>query len=157
MQKSTITALMITLGLYTVPLQAANFEPSVDPIQNKINSITQDARMECGDSFKLNEAAIVLEDLDLDGEIDFGVLNEAGYSCSEFGASYYCGSGGCSIHLITMEDYLRGTAQSWEIITTQHGEKVVLLSLHGSSCDEPGSTVCYKVISISKGKFIYQK
>ena len=150
--KSFGLALLLSLG----GLSSTSLQASTDPIQEKINSITQEAKMECGDSFELDETAVTLEDLDLDGKIDLGVLNEAGYSCPEFG-SYYCGSGGCSIHLVTADGYLRGTAQGWEIITTQYGKKVILMSLHGSSCDEPGTTTCYKAISMSKDKYVYQK
>ena len=109
----------------------------------------------CGDNFATDQA--VKLDLDLDGNIDLGILDESGSSCPEFGASYYCGSGGCSIHLITTDDYKRGLVQGWEIITTQSGERLVLMSLHGSACNEVGFITCYKVISISKGKLVYQK
>ena len=75
------------------------------------------AEKNCGDSFTA-EAAVTL-DLDLDGNIDLGILDESGFSCPEFGVSAYCGSAGCSVHLITADDYIRGHAQGWEIITTQ--------------------------------------
>lgn len=137
--------------------KAANSsEQASDLIQSKINSIISNAKTDCRDSFELGEAAVKLIDLDLDGDIDLGVIDESGYSCPEFGASYYCGSGGCSIHLITANDYLQGHAQGWEIITTQFRKKQILMSLHGSACNEPGFLICHKLLSISEGKLVFQ-
>ena len=149
-------ALLLSVGMGSVGSSNSSQQAS-DLIQNKINSITSNAKIDCGDSFELSEAAVNLTDLDLDGNIDLGILDESGYSCPEFGASYYCGSGGCSIHLITVDDYLKGLAQGWEIVTTNLGKSLILMSLHGSACDEPGFLTCYKVLSISEGKLVYQK
>jgi hypothetical protein len=150
-------ALLLLLSVGVGSMGSANIsQQASDLIQNKINSITSNAKIDCGDSFELGEAAVKLTDLDLDGNIDLGIIDESGYSCPELGASYYCGSGGCSIHLITVDDYLQGHAQGWEIITTQFGENLILMSLHGSACDEPGFLTCYKVLSISEGKLVYQ-
>ena len=124
-------------------------------IQSKINAIISNAKLSCGDTFAADEA--VKFDLDSDGKIDVSILDESRFSCPEFWASFYCGNAGCAIHLITTDDYMRGHARDWEIITTKYGERVVLLSLHGSACNESGSTTCHKVFAISKGKLVYQK
>ena len=134
---------------------AGSSQQVIDLIQSKVNSIISIAKKDCGDSFT-SEPAVHL-DLDLDGNIDLGILDESGFSCPEYGVSYYCGSAGCSVHLITADHHKYGHAQGWEIITTKWGSRIVLMHLHGSACDEVGSTSCYKVYSISKGKLVYQK
>ena len=147
--------LAVLVGSVGVSGSADSSQQTTGLIQSKINAIISNEKKSCGDNFATDE--VVKLDLDLDGNIDLGILDESGFSCPEFGVSYYCGSAGCSIHLITTDDYMRGYAQGWEIITTQFGERLVLMSLHGSACKKEGSITCYKVISISKGKLVYQK
>ena len=147
--------LAVLLGSVGVSGSADSSQQTTGLIQSKINAIISNEKKSCGDNFATDE--VVKLDLDLDGNIDLGILDESGFSCPEFGVSYYCGSAGCSIHLITTDDYMRGYAQGWELITTQFGERLVLMSLHGSACKKEGSITCYKVISISKGKLVYQK
>ena len=147
--------LAVLLGSVGVSGSADSSQQTTGLIQSKINAIISNEKKSCGDNFATDE--VVKLDLDLDGNIDLGILDESGFSCPEFGVSYYCGSAGCSIHLITTDDYMRGYAQGWEIITTQFGERLVLMSLHGSACKKEGSITCHKVISISKGKLVYQK
>jgi hypothetical protein len=148
-------AVALLFGSVGMIASADSSQQTTGLIQSKINAIISNEKKSCGDNFATDQA--VKLDLDLDGNIDLGILDESGFSCPEFGASYYCGSGGCSIHFITTDDYKRGLVQGWEIITTQSGERLVLMSLHGSACNEVGFITCYKVISISKGKLVYQK
>jgi len=147
-------ALFLSVGFGSVG-SADSSQQDIDLIQRKINSIISNAEKNCGDSFTA-EAAVTL-DLDLDGNTDLGILDESGFSCPKYGVSHYCGSAGCSVHLITADHHIYGHSQGWEIITTKWGTRVVLMHLHGSACDEVGSTSCHKVYSISKGKLVYQK
>jgi len=145
----------VLLGSAGVSASADSSQQTIGLIQSKINAIISNEKKSCGDNFYTDQA--VKLDLDLDGSIDLGILDESGFSCPKFGVSYYCGSAGCSIHLITTADYMRGHVRGWEIITTQFGERLVLMSLHGSACKKEGSITCYKAVSISKGKLVYQK
>jgi hypothetical protein len=154
--KTFSLALLLSVGVGSVG-NTADTKSAAHHIQTKISSIIQSAKNECGNTFQVSKSGVKLIDLNSDGEIDLGVVDEAGYSCTELGSSMYCGSGGCSVHLITVNDYLSGAAQGWEIITTRYDEQVILMSLHGSSCSEPGNRVCYFTVSIADGDLIYQK
>ena len=122
-----------------------------------LTSLLKTAESDCGTSFKLEDTAVTYLDLTEDGANDIIVVDESGFSCPDNGASYYCGSGGCQVHFLAESDQVQGQVQGWEIMQTKHGKKVMLLGLHGSACDEPGAVTCFKAMSFSDGRFVYQK
>lgn len=115
--------------------------------------LVADGSADCKGNFELDDNAVKRFDFNSDDEFDLVVLDESGFSC-EGSASMYCGSAGCTVHLITPVDYSSGYVRSWEIITTATDQRVMLFSLHGISCEEAGTTPCYNVISIFEGRFI---
>ena len=109
----------VLLGSAGVSASADSSQQTIGLIQSTINAIISNEKKSFGDNLYTDQA--VKLDLDLDGNIDLGILDESGFSCPKFGASYYCGSAGCSIHLITTADYMRGHVRGWEIISTKIG------------------------------------
>ena len=57
---------------------------------------------------------------------------------------------------MTEVDKLSGFARDWEILQTRQGNKIILMWLHESACDEIGAVDCFKIISVSDGRFVYQ-
>ena len=118
--------------------------------------IIETAKQDCGSSFILEDNAVTHIDLTSDGINDIIVVDEAGFQCPDIGASTYCGSGGCKVYFLAKNDELSGFTQGWEILETNHGEKVILLGLHGSACGEAGSVTCFKAMSFTDGRFVHQ-
>ena len=123
---------------------------------DRLSFIIEKAKQNCGSSFILEDNAVTQIDLSSDGINDIIVVDEDGFQCPHTGASTYCGSGGCKVHLLAETDALSGFARGWEIVQTQQGKKVILLSLHGSACGEVGTVVCFKAIFVTDGRLIYQ-
>lgn len=125
-------------------------------LDDRLASIIERAEQNCGSSFILEDKAVTYIELTSDSINSVIVVDEDGFQCPYTGPSTYCGSGGCKVHLLTEVEQLSGFARGWEIIQTQQGKKVILLSLHGSACEEVGTVGCFKVISVFEGRLVYQ-
>ena len=77
------------------------------------------------------------------------IVEEYGFECS-LAASYYQGSAGAVVHLITSNDYKYGRARGVEVTTIADDIPVVLMLLHGLSCDSVGYFPCVKAIMYKK-------
>lgn len=118
-----------------------------------LDELVAEGSASCVDNFTLDDDAVQQFDFNSDGEFDLVVLDESGFYC-EGSASMYCGTAGCTVHLITPVDYSSGYVRNWQIIRTETDQRVILFGLHGVSCGELGMTPCYDVISIFEGRFI---
>ena len=118
-----------------------------------LDELVAEGSASCEGSFTLDDDAVQRFDFNSDGEFDLVVLDESGFSCED-SASMYCGTAGCTVHLITAVDYSSGYVRNWELVRTEADQPVIFFSLHGMSCGEAGTTPCYDVISIFEGRFI---
>ena len=146
--------LHVVASLFLVAISSISHASGADAA---LTSLLATAESDCGASFNLEDTAVTYLDLTEDGTNDIIVVDESGFSCPDNGASYYCGSGGCQVHFLADADQVLGQAQSWEVIQTKHGKKVILLGLHGTACNEAGAVACFKAMSFSDGRFVYQK
>jgi hypothetical protein len=118
-----------------------------------LDELVAEGSASCKGDFTLDDDAVQRFDFNSDGEFDLVVLDESGFSCED-SASMYCGTAGCTVHLITAVDYSSGYVRNWELVRTEADQPVIFFSLHGMSCGEAGTTPCYDVISIFEGRFI---
>ena len=114
------------------------------------------ACIKLGGTLSVQKKAVRIFDLNSNNVADLVVVDKALLSCSA-GDSIYCGSDGCGIHFLAENNLAVITAQSWEFLKSKSGTQLMLLSLHGSKCNEQGTKVCYKALSFDKGTLIYQK
>ena len=143
------TLAFVVAGLWLTSVHA-------DELDLNLKQLVAEGSEFCEGNFKLEDGSIERFDFNLDGEDDLVVLDEAGFSCED-SASLYCGSAGCVIHFITPSDYSYGLMREWEIIKTHSDQPIILLSLHGVSCDEVGTVPCYRAVSIFEGRFVSTK
>jgi len=140
-----VTAISLIFGGFT-GAQASSMDFTLD-------ELVAEGSASCEGSFTLDDDAVQRFDFNSDGEFDLVVLDESGFSCED-SASMYCGTAGCTVHLITAVDYSSGYVRNWELVRTETDQPVIFFSLHGMSCGEAGTTPCYDVISIFEGRFI---
>ena len=140
-----VIAISMVFGGFT-SAQASSMDFTLD-------ELVAEGSASCEGSFTLDDDAVQRFDFNSDGEFDLVVLDESGFSCED-SASMYCGTAGCTVHLITAVDYSSGYVQNWELVRTETDQPVIFFSLHGMSCGEAGTTPCYDVISIFEGRFI---
>jgi hypothetical protein len=127
-------------------------------VQDRLDGLLTDAQESCADDggdLKLLGNEIVRYDFENDGVTDLTILNEYEYKCSS-SASLYQGTAGAVIHLMTDKDYFYGYARQFKVFTAFKNKQVILLDLHGSSCDEAGYISCFQAITLNDGLFIYQ-
>lgn len=126
----------------------------------KTNQIITNAKQSCvssGGQFSTNEDALQVYDFKTsDGAEELVVVDEYGFECS-LAASYYQGSAGAVVHLITPNDYKYGYARGVEVTTMADGIPVVLMFLHGVSCDAVGYYPCVQAITVFDGELLSTK
>ena len=123
----------------------------------KAHQIITDAKQYCvsdGGQFSTNEDALQVYDFKTsDGVEELVVIDEYGFECS-LAASYYKGSAGAVVHLITPSDDMSGFARGVEITTMADDVPLVLLRLHGVSCDAVSYYPCVKAITVFDGRLL---
>ena len=127
-------------------------------VQDRLDGLLTDAQESCADDggdLKLLGNEVVRYDFENDGVTDLTILNEHEYKCSS-SASLYQGTAGAVIHLMTNTDYFYGYARQFKVFTAFKDKQVILLDLHGSSCNEAGYISCFQAITLNDGLFIYQ-
>ena len=140
-----VIAISMVFGGFT-SAQASSMDFTLD-------ELVAEGSASCKGDFTLDDDAVQRFDFNSDGEFDLVVLDESGFSCED-SASMYCGTAGCTVHLITAVDYSSGYVRNWELVRTETDQPVIFFSLHGMSCGEAGTVPCYDVISIFEGRFI---
>jgi len=141
--------LLIATALFTSLWVVAVHAESMDV---RIKTIVDDAKSYCEGTFEVEDNAVQRLDFNSDGIIDFSSLDFYGISCD--GSYGFCGSGGCSVYLMTPVDEIRSLVRGFEIVRTEMGTPVLLQYLHGNACDEVGVVPCYRAIYIHEGRFI---
>jgi hypothetical protein len=145
--KTLITAVMLSV------IASSAFSQS---IENRIDELLTRAKEDCasdGGVLKLSGNEVNKFDFDEDGETDLSVLHEIDYNCSS-SASLFQGTAGAVVHIMTDEDYFSGYVREVQAVTAFNNKQVILLGLHGSSCDEAGYISCVQAITLHKGRII---
>ena len=97
----------------------------------KVDAIISEAKNYCeedGGTFTTTPDTVFTHALNTNETIT--VVDENGFQCS-LAASYYQGSAGAVVNLITPSDYMSGYARGVEITTMADDVPVVLMRLHG--------------------------
>ena len=133
----------------------ATAEPIIS-VEDRVVSLLLQAEKSCAGEdgiLELSGEEVARYDSDQDGKTDLTVLYEINYNCSST-ASLYSGSAGATAHFMTEIDYSRGLIRSFEVINAFQDIPVILLNLHGSSCDTFGFVACVQAITIHEGRFL---
>ena len=120
----------------------------------KVNIIVSEARNYCendGGTFTTSENTVVTHTFNNNETLT--IVDENGFQCS-LAASYYQGSAGAVVHLITPNDYKYGYARGIEVTTTADEVPVVLMLLHGVSCGTVGYHPCVQAFTMFEGKLL---
>ena len=166
--------LLLSIGLSFGSVVSGSAQDSIQievtsSIDQKISHILEVKRSNCeknAGEFKIvdrtdrfpDQKTITEIAVDLDANIEkITIIDESGFVCSDNSASYYCGSAGCRLHLVSSTDYLSLVVQGWEIIQNSYGDLIFLGALHGSFCNELGMVPCFNTIYFHGGKFVYKK
>ena len=125
-------------------------------VEDRVASLLLQAEESCAGEdgiLELSGEEVARYDFDQDGKTDLTVLQEHGYYCS-ISASYYSGTGGAVAHFMTEVDYTHALVRDFEVMNAFHKVPVILLMLHGSSCDTFGFVACVQAITIHEGRFL---
>ena len=106
-----------------------------------------------GGVLKLSGDEVNKFDFDKDGLTDLSILHEIDYNCSS-SASLFQGTAGAVVHIMTDKDYFSGYVREVQAVTAFKNKQVILLGLHGSSCDEAGYISCVQAITLHEGRII---
>jgi hypothetical protein len=145
--KTLITAVMLSV------IASSAFSQS---IENRIDELLTRAKEDCasdGGVLELSGSEVNKFDYDGDGVTDLSILHEIDYNCSS-SASLFQGTAGAVVHIMTDEDYFSGYVREVQAVTAFNNKQVILLGLHGSSCDEAGYISCVQAITLHKGRII---
>ena len=128
-------------------------------VESRIDELLTQAKEDCasdGGVLELSEHEVSKFDFDKDGVTDLSVLHEIDYNCSS-SASLFQGTAGAVVHIMTDKDYFSGYVREVQAVTAFNNKQVILLGLHGSSCDEAGYISCVQAITLHEGRIISTK
>jgi hypothetical protein len=128
-------------------------------VENRIDELLTQAKEDCasdGGVLELSGSEVNKFDFDKDGVTDLSVLHEIDYNCSS-SASLFQGTAGAVVHIMTDKDYFSGYVREVQAVTAFDNKQVILLGLHGSSCDEAGYISCVQAITLHEGRIISTK
>ena len=151
--KTILTALCFLIAFLS---SSSAFSQSVE---NRIDELLTQAKEDCasdGGVLELTGSEVNKFDYDGDGETDLSVLHEIDYNCSS-SASLFQGTAGAVVHIMTDKDYFSGYVREVQAVTAFNNKQVILLGLHGSSCDEAGYISCVQAITLHEGRIISTK
>lgn len=132
------------------------FAEPVIPVEDRVTSLLTSAQDSCagdGGVLELSGEEVVRYDFDKDGETDLTVLHEIDFECSS-SASLFQGTAGAVAHLMTKTDYTYGYAREVDVVNAFNNVPVILLGIHGMSCDEAGYVRCVQAITVHEGRFV---
>ena len=145
-----ISGILLTSLFLTVSSQGTAETPL--DLADQIVIKAQQSCVSDGGQFSMSEGVLqVHEFATSDGVEELVIVDGHGFECS-VAKSYYQGSAGAKVHLITTDDHKYGHARSFEITTAANGIPVVLMLLHGASCNTAGYYPCIQAISVFDGK-----
>ena len=152
--KTILTALLCFLIAFMA------FSPAFSQsVENRITELLIQAKEDCasdGGVLELSGDEVNKFDFDADGVTDLSILNEIDYNCSS-SASLFQGTAGAVVHIMTDKDYFSGYVREVQAVTAFNNKQVLLLGLHGSSCDEAGYISCVQAITLHEGRIISTK
>jgi len=134
-------------------LFAESYENEFSSRINRIIASASDTCVGDGAVFFLRQGAVTNFDFNNDGTTDLTVLDEQNFECS-LGASWFHGSGGSEIHLLTKTEQISVLAKDYKIMEQSEGDYLILVKFHGSACGEPNFVPCWQAISTFEGRFI---
>jgi len=133
---------------------------SADNIAVRIQKIIDEGRNACesdGGVFSMEPSAQAIYKFTSGATVEeVTIVNENYFNCSST-ASLYGGSAGAPVHLITTNDYKYGYSRAIEIITAFNGTPLILLGLHGMSCDDAGYKPCIQAITLFEGELLIKQ
>jgi hypothetical protein len=147
---------LITVLVIATAMASSAFSQS---IETRIDELLTQAKEDCasdGGVLKLSGNEVNKFDFDEDGETDLSVLHEIDYNCSS-SASLFQGTAGAVVHILTDKDYFSGYVREVQAVTAFDNKQIILLGLHGSSCDGAGYVSCVKAITLHEGRIISTK
>lgn len=147
------TVFITSLCLYIDPAIAGQ------AISGKVDSILNRAQTTCtasGAAFTYGTDAVKIFDFDSDNQADLTIVDSSKFRCS-YSASFFQGSGGSVIHLLTQYDHKKILARSHKIINLENDEPVILLRVHGANCNASGHASCWMIYSVFNGKILSAK
>lgn len=124
--------------------------------QNRTEAILDEARATCealdAGTLEVGEQAITAADLDGDGAADDRVVDFNHVQCQWNGSQWH-GTGGAPLHFVI--DDTRSASwwgHTWKTVDFD-GVRVILLSRHGSLCDDYGAAPCIQAIVVAPNGF----
>ena len=116
--------------------------------------IVKQAKQECS-SFEngvldIGDKAVSYVDLTGDGKPD-EIVDAGQFSCSS-AASLFCGTGGCSLTIVTPEKSVEFLAKGWKVVNWDQ-KPILLLAVHGSECGGISQRRCIRAMVWSEGEF----
>lgn len=142
MYRSLISFLVLALS-FAAPASAQ----SSDATEASVAAMIDQVRSDCAsfESGKLTVTANAVTRTDLTGDgIDDAVVDTAGLECSS-AASLYCGTGGCTLFLVTGAETMDVLAKGWKVVDWG-GDRVLLLQIHGANCGGTNLRRCYRAM-----------
>ena len=148
--------ILITVLVIATTIASSAFSQSVE---NRISELLTQAKEDCasdGGVLELSGSEVNKFDFDEDGVTDLSILHEIDYNCSS-SASLFQGTAGAVVHIMTDKDYFSGYVREVQAVTAFDNKQIILLGLHGSSCDEAGYISCVQAITLHEGRIISTK
>ncbi|EAR50381.1 hypothetical protein OG2516_16731 [Oceanicola granulosus HTCC2516] len=142
-------ALPLLLALAAPPAAAQDFAPRVQAILTE--AANECAALDAG-SLEVAPEGVTRVDLDGDGKADDQVVDFEHIFC-QWNMSAWHGTGGAPIHfVIDGQTSERWWGFTWDVVDF-HGTRVILLSRHGSTCDDYGAAPCVQAMVAFDGDF----
>lgn len=135
---------LIILGLTLLPVPAL---ASVDTILSEAAAMCT----EQDNGVFSSEGAVLSLDVTGDGQPDT-VVDEVLFTCST-AASLYGGSGGSMIHVFVGDVQSDFLVQGYEVLNWG-GRSILLLALHGTSCNGIGADPCFEALVWNTDRFM---
>lgn len=95
--------------------------------------------------------AVIAVDLD-DEEPGDRIVDTSRFSCSSM-ASFYCGSGGCTVYAVIGDRSWEFQAEGWRMIDWD-GRPILLIARDGGWCGGAGSQLCFEAVVWSFGEML---
>ena len=151
MMKINLAILSTSLSL-TVASQGMAETPL--DLADQIIAKAQQSCVSDGGQFSVSEGVLqVHEFVTSNGVEELVIVDGQGFECS-LGKSYYQGSAGATVHLITTDDHKYGHARGFNIVTAANDIPVILMLLHGTSCNAAGYYPCIQAVAVFDGKLL---
>jgi hypothetical protein len=121
---------------------------SADPVAD----ILAEAQADCeGYNHGKFDAGDAVSRVDLTGDGGEDALIDAGRFTCTTSASFYCGSGGCTLHAVVGDRTWSYQAEAWRVIDWD-GRPILLVARDGGWCGGVGAQQCFEAVVWSAGE-----